>query len=120
MEGAGSVYIRAVAGGDPRLLAEGTEVHGLSWSPDGSRLAFVDGSRAYVLGVAFFGNIRPSSLWTVPAEGGDPIRVTEDEHLDLSPTWAPDGRHLFFVSSRGGTRDIHRIRLGASGEPASR
>ncbi len=117
-EGSSSIYTRAAAGGEPTLIAQATEVHGLSWSPDGSRIAYVSGASSYVLGVNLFGNIRPSSLWVVSAEGGDPVRVTEDDNLDLSPTWTPDGRHLFFVSNRGGTRDIYRVRLRASGEPA--
>jgi Tol biopolymer transport system component len=38
----------------------------------------------------------------------------------VSPQWAPDGRHLFWVSDRGGSRDVYRIRLDAAGAPAGR
>ena len=41
--------------------------------------------------------------------GGEPVRVTEDAHVDFSPVWTPDGRSLLFVSNRGGGRDIYRI-----------
>lgn len=58
-------------------------------SPDGSRLAF----RAL------------NALWVMP-RGGRPQRVVGDGYCIVDPTWSPDGRHLAFVSDRGGTLDI--------------
>jgi Tol biopolymer transport system component len=43
--------------------------------------------------------------------------VTENEYLDVSPVWTPDGKHLLFVSDRGGVRDIYSIPLTLSGKP---
>ena len=57
----------------------------------------------------------------VAAAGGEPVRVTENAHLDFSPVWMPDGRSLFFVSDRGGSRDVFRVPIdpsrGPVGEP---
>ena len=45
--------------------------------------------------IAYWGIPRTGSqrvIWTVPAAGGEPVRVTDDAHLNWSPTWSPDGR----------------------------
>lgn len=88
----------------------------MSWSPGGDKIVYVQGNPFYLLsGGGLIANLAPSSLWTVSAEGGDPVRLTEDVHLNHSPVWAPDERHVLFVSNRGGSRDIYRMALDASG-----
>jgi Tol biopolymer transport system component len=59
-------------------------------SPDGSRIAFA------ALG----------DLWIVPSDGGEPLPLTRDEHLDTDPHWSPDGRSLVFSSDRHATMDL--------------
>ncbi|MCH9015545.1 MAG: serine/threonine-protein kinase [Gemmatimonadetes bacterium] len=92
--------------------------HSLNWSPDGRRLAYVAGNRGFVE-LFQLGNLAPSSIWTVAVEGGEPVRVTADENIDVSPVWTPDGRHLLFISDRDGGRDIFIVRLGRDGDPTS-
>jgi Tol biopolymer transport system component len=104
-------------GGTPTRLTAPREPHSPSWSPDGTRIAVASGNGIFVFGGAYFGNAGQSSIWIVPLDGGDPIRVTEEDNLDGSPAWAPDGRHLFWVSDRGGTRDIYRIPVDRRGLP---
>ncbi len=38
--------------------------------------------------------------------------------VNLSPTWAADGRVLFFISSLDGAKDVWRVPLGSNGHPA--
>jgi Tol biopolymer transport system component len=49
-----------------------------------------------------------SRIYTVPARGGQPRRITP-----LGPSylhgWSPDGRHLVYTALRGGDYDIYRI-----------
>jgi TolB protein len=71
-----------------------------SWSPNGSRVACW-GSR--------HGSRR--DLWTLPAEGGMPVAVTDDPALDWNPVWSPDGKYLYFSSDRSGTMNLWRVRL---------
>lgn len=59
-----------------------------------------------------------TSPWVASPDGSDAVQLTEDRYLDSSPQWTPDGRHLYFVSDRGGTRDIYRIGVSPSGAPA--
>jgi Tol biopolymer transport system component len=45
----------------------------------------------------------------MPASGGDPKPVTQDNFLNWNPVWSPDGTSLFFVSNRGGSPNIWRV-----------
>lgn len=74
-------------------------------SPDGRLVAFSQqragvGRDLYVL-----------SLET----GGPPRRLTDDEALDLQPTWFPDGKRLLFSSDRTGVFNLYEIGLDGSG-----
>jgi Tol biopolymer transport system component len=68
-----------------------------SWSPSGQRIAYW----------SFEGGQR--DIWTIPAEGGDPVRVTQSESIDWNPVWSPGGRFIYFSSDRGGTMGIWRV-----------
>jgi Tol biopolymer transport system component/tRNA A-37 threonylcarbamoyl transferase component Bud32 len=106
------IELRPMAGGPPRLLVAGAELHSPAWSPDIRRLAYVAGNSQYV---NVIGNTAPSAIWTVSLEGGPPVRVTADTYLDTSPVWTPDGRGLFYVSNADGERDVYYIALRPNG-----
>ncbi len=52
-----------------------------------------------------------STLYVTPATGGPWIRITDGKHWDDKPRWAPDGKTLYFVSSRGGVLNVWGIRF---------
>ena len=90
----GDLYRMPVTGGNARRIASGPawEVQP-RWSPDGSRIAFTSDRGG--------GN----NLWTVDANGGNPVQVTkEDFRLLNNPAWTPDGRFIIgrkhFTSER--------------------
>ena len=64
-------------------------------------------------------HLDPSSIWVVPSAGGEPVELIDDEYLNVSPAWMPDGKHLLFVSNRGGNRDVYQIAIDKSGGPTS-
>ena len=77
------VWVVAAAGGVPHKIGAGNSP---SFSPDGSRLLFVD----------------KKTILTVAASGdGDAQPLLVDEGTVDAPTWAPDGKRLAFVSHRG-------------------
>ena len=88
--------------------------HSFAWSPDGRRIAFVRGNRQWRF-EAVLGNILGSSIWVIDADGGEPVQVTAQEHLNMSPVWLPDSRHLAFVSDRDVARSIYVMEVGPSG-----
>ncbi|MCH7934975.1 MAG: protein kinase [Gemmatimonadetes bacterium] len=93
--------------------------HSLSWSPDGQWIAFVNGNSLFN-NLRSLGNVATSSIWLAHIDGGDPVQVTDRDHLNMSPAWLPDSRHLLFVSDREGARDVFVVRVGpdgAEGEP---
>ena len=83
-----------------------------SWSPHGKRIAFW----------GLQSDNPQRDLWTVAAEGGEPVRVNNDAAIDWSPAWSPDGRFLNFSSNRSGGFNLWRVAIDettgrTSGEP---
>lgn len=110
-----AIYSQPVDGGEPRKLADDYEPHSFHWSQDGSRIAYVSGNSAFVFGTVLLGNIAPSTLRILPATGGVPSDVTDDDYLYESPIWLPGGNQLLYVSNEGGTRDIYQVDVGSAG-----
>jgi Tol biopolymer transport system component len=57
----------------------------LTWSPDGTRLAFVATPSA--------GN-GSTEIYTIDADGSNLVQITQNEVDDDSPAWSPDGTRL--------------------------
>jgi eukaryotic-like serine/threonine-protein kinase len=108
-QGESALYVVDAAGGIPRRIVDGDAAQP-SWSPSGSR-------------IAYWSNLRGQrDLYTVAASGGPPVPILADAPLDWSPVWSPDGRFVYFSSSRGGTMNLWRIAVDeasgrAKGQP---
>jgi dipeptidyl aminopeptidase/acylaminoacyl peptidase len=75
-------------------------------SPAGDRVAFT------VTTVRESENKRHSEIWVVPTSGGEPQRYTSPSTESSAPRWSPDGKYLFFTSSRaGGKGNTWAIRM---------
>ena len=109
-----SIYKLEIETAALTYLTDAWAPHSLAWSPRGHRIAFVSENSSYSDG----SNIAPSSIWVVSAEGGEARRITNDNQLNQSPVWWPDGRRLLFISNRDGTPDIYAIDLVESSYPA--
>lgn len=86
------LFVAALDGGAPRQLTWGDSwVAGPAWSPDGTRIAYVDATHPERdLDLA-------SHLFVVPAEGGVPRRVTSGPGVALCPAWTSDGSRLVHI-----------------------
>src|SRR3954470_18436678 len=45
-------------------------------------------------------------LYTMPIMGGAATRITSGPGFDSQPRWAPDGKHLVFLSDRNGAENV--------------
>ena len=109
-----TIYISSATDTAARRVAVHTarywSLHSLAWSPDGKLIAYVNGNREWL----YSGNVAGSSIWVVTADGGEPRRVTTEDHLNVSPAWL-DARHLMFVSNRDGPRGVYVVEVGPQG-----
>ncbi|HEU5154275.1 MAG TPA: protein kinase, partial [Gemmatimonadales bacterium] len=114
----GRILVGPVGGGTPSVVYDGTDPHSVSWSPDGKHLAFVEGGNRLWQGATGISNTAPSSILVVPAAGGRVDTIVPRNAVNLSPTWAPDSRSLFFISSLDGAKDFWRAPLTSDGRLA--
>jgi Tol biopolymer transport system component len=92
-----------VSDGRLTLLETGDAVQP-AWSPSGRRIAYWSFSTA----------TGRRSIWTIGSDGRDPVEVIGDEKLNWHPVWSPDGRYLYFLSDRGGSQNVWRVRIAES------
>jgi dipeptidyl aminopeptidase/acylaminoacyl peptidase len=71
-------------------------------SPDGRLITFVRTTTDVTSGK------RNADIWAVPADGSGPSRLLiGGDKSENTPRWAPDGRHLAFISNRDGESQIY-------------
>lgn len=76
-----------------------------SWSPDSQRIAFdarVDGN---------------ADVYMVRADGGQPVRLTDEPSVESRGVWSNDGRWIYFRSDRTGVHQIWKMPV-SGGTPA--
>ncbi|HSC48724.1 MAG TPA: hypothetical protein VLD16_00565 [Gaiellaceae bacterium] len=99
---ADGIYVMHLDGSDVHALRQGSAPSGMHWSPNGRKLAFVDGG-----------------LWTMSADGTGLVRlVAEGQKMRqlLSPTWAPQGRRIAFTARTAeNQRDIWIVNADGTG-----
>ena len=78
--------------GDPVVL-------GLSWSPDGNKIAFFSEKKKDV----------DSDVYVVDADGKTLRNLTDRQGFDGWPTWHPSGQKLAFTSDRDGNLEIYTM-----------
>ncbi len=82
-------------------------------SPQGDKVAFV------VRTTDLEANRGRTDIWMVNLDGSGLIRMTSDPAGDSNPRWAPDGRSLYFLSTRSGSSQVWKVSTaGASGADA--
>ena len=92
----------ASGGGTPRAVTTGAASSFFhAWSPDSRIIAFTRGSAD------------KADIFTIPATGGAEVRLTRDTVND-GPDYTPDGKYIYFDSSRSGTTQIWRMRPDGS------
>lgn len=96
----GDIYVISATGGQPRQLTDSPEREEcISWSPDGSMIAFKTGGRT----------------WIVPVAGGRPEQVCElgGKHISavVPSGWLSNGKYLLALGRSSDPRDasLHKF-----------
>jgi eukaryotic-like serine/threonine-protein kinase len=100
----GAIWICGTSGENARQAVPPWKANGWDtqprFSPDGRKIAF----SARISNGGPYGELAVDDL-----DSGNPRLLTHDNALALSPAWSPDGRFIYFASSRGGTINIWKI-----------
>ncbi|MBL8155736.1 MAG: PD40 domain-containing protein [Anaerolineae bacterium] len=136
----GDIYRLALGTGQQTRLTANAGSRYVSWSPDGTRIAFVatrssSDSDIYIrnadgtgevqvtqqlqvgLGFAWspdgtrFAFTQGHEIYVINTDGSNLINVTNHPRLDFAPAWSPDSQRIVFTSSRNGSAEIFIINL---------
>lgn len=103
------IYVLPMTGGEPKdLTGPGLSyLHG--WSPDGKELAYC----------AFRKKPEEETMrieiCTIPSDGGEEICLTDGKGYNDGPEYSPDGKHIWFNSTRSGLMQVWRMNRDGSG-----
>jgi dipeptidyl aminopeptidase/acylaminoacyl peptidase len=81
-----SLFVVGLDGAGFHRITERVGIGQPTWSPDGSRIAFVGGPRR-----------GGGDVFVVDADGSNVLRLTETMQEEGSPAWSPDGKRIVFV-----------------------
>ena len=90
-------------GGAPRLVIPQGPSYWHGWSPDGTTLAYVAARGGRIL-----------NLFACPVSGGTETQLTQGDWMDDGPDYSPDGRFIYFNSTRSGNMKLWRMGAGGS------
>ena len=79
-----------------------TEATFPAWSPSGKRIAYW----------FYTSTFSRRDIATISVNGGEPVIIAKDFSVsNWNPVWSPDGKFLYFVSSKGGSVNFWRVRI---------
>ena len=99
----GDVYVMNADGtGVSRLLHFPDGASHPSWSPDGTKIAFVSPHAG------------SNDVYVMNADGTGVVQLTHTVASESEPVWSPDGSRMAFVSDRARTQDIYVMNADGS------
>lgn len=104
------IYVLPISGSsDPKLMVGNPTgpSYWHAWTPDGSTIAYT-ANRA---------STDDFDIWAKKLSGGREYRLTRQKGLDDGPEYSPDGRYLYFNSTRSGAMQIWRARASDGANP---
>ena len=105
-EGHNDLWIMNADGSDPVNLTQGQNCASPAWSPDGTKIAYIDVGADY-----------SSDVWVIDADGGNPQRLTDEpvtEYISFGAIfWSEDGSSIRYYAL--GRTDIFSMALDGSG-----
>ena len=103
------IYVLPMTGGEPKdLTGPGLSyLHG--WSPDGRELAYCAFRKKPEE------EIMRIEICTIPSDGGEETCLTDGKGYNDGPEYSPDGKHIWFNSTRSGLMQVWRMNSDGSG-----
>lgn len=103
------IYVLPMTGGEPKdLTGPGLSyLHG--WSPDGKELAYCAFRKKPEE------EIMRIEICTIPSDGGEETCLTDGKGYNDGPEYSPDGKHIWFNSTRSGMMQVWRMNRDGSG-----
>ena len=103
------IYVLPMTGGEPKdLTGPGLSyLHG--WSPDGKELAYCAFRKKPEE------EIMRIEICTIPSDGGEETCLTDGKGYNDGPEYSPDGKHIWFNSTRSGLMQVWRMNSDGSG-----
>jgi TolB protein len=89
--GSPQLHVMDAEGANLRRVTQGGFVTQPRWSPRGDLIAYTAREGRH-------------NVWIVASDGSQPRRLTNGEGDNQSASWAPNGKHLVFQSTRGSGR----------------
>lgn len=100
--GKSAIYLLPSTGGTPRLMTQNLPSYWHGWAPDGKSFAYC-GIRDQVF-----------DIYAMDIETVIETRLTHGEGRNDGPDYSPDGKWIYFNSSRTGRMQIWRVRPDGS------
>jgi Tol biopolymer transport system component len=91
------IYILPISGGDPVLITPIAPSYLHGWSPDGNTLAYCAERNGQF------------DIYTIPVKGGIEKQLTNTPGLDDGPEYSPEGKYIWFNSTRTGLMQVWRM-----------
>jgi Tol biopolymer transport system component len=78
--------------------------HGLSWSPDGTKIAFNDSTDIFTI----------NDIFTIKIDGSNRVNLTNGSGYNYQPAWSPDGSSIAFTRNEGLHSTIYKMNADGS------
>lgn len=110
-EGRSVVYKLPATGGTPVRVTPKSPSYFHGWSPDGKWLVYTGGRKEKPDDKA-----DKYDIYKIPADGGEEVRLTREGTLSDGPEFTPDGKYIYYNSTRSGLMQIWRMKPDGSGQ----
>jgi len=102
------IFTLPASGGAPKRITAKSPSYLHGWSPDGKWLVYTGGRKENG------GTVDKYDIYKISADGGEEIRLTSTPGLSDGPEFSPDGKYIYFNSTRSGLMQLWRMKPDGS------
>lgn len=109
-DGRSVVYKLPAAGGAPVRVTPKAPSYFHGWSPDAKWMVYTGGRQEVTGGKDKY------DIYKISSDGGAEVRLTNSPGLSDGPEFSPDGKHIYFNSTRTGRMQLWRMKPDGSAQ----